>query len=345
MEHRDGTRRFLRGLIVGLAVASLSCQHRVNRESASEGGSTGAAPRLPIASLAPEARDLGVITDATPFLDVETRLTNSGTAALEIKQVTSSCGCTVVERLPNRVNPGASVPVRVRVSSGTTEGDRKSLVTIDTNDPHQPRLALTLTWNRVAELHWSPRELEFGGVEVDEEKSERLVFTRNPGSKAEFPSVESVSNQVRVEPVESTDENSRVYKVSIKGDRWTGKYSETLRIRSMNRWIPVRWEVASRLRVEPSALFSVGVERGGSLEATLDVSCDDPRDRVTCVRGPVGIVETMRIENRGLRSQRIHLSGRVPAGTTVKRMQLELRSDRKDAAATLVPWSIIARSP
>lgn len=72
------------------------------------------------------------------------RLRNTGTAALLIRKVETSCGCTVVALADRLLLPGAERTVRVTLSTRGLLGFQRKRVVLHTNDPASPAVTLLL---------------------------------------------------------------------------------------------------------------------------------------------------------------------------------------------------------
>lgn len=85
---------------------------------------------------------LGRIPTSQPIVHRFT-LTNAGNAELLLLGTKSSCEC-VVAQLPRRVlEPGESMPLEVTFTA-RRPGQRKQQVVLETNDPKNPAMVLTL---------------------------------------------------------------------------------------------------------------------------------------------------------------------------------------------------------
>jgi hypothetical protein len=79
---------------------------------------------------------------------------NEGSAALEIQQVTSSCGCTVAELGNTHIEPGGTSYIEATMQ--VLRQRRRTFIYVKTNDPAHPELTLALRTNGPF-----PNELEF----------------------------------------------------------------------------------------------------------------------------------------------------------------------------------------
>ena len=71
-------------------------------------------------------------------------LRNIGRADLRIDSLVSSCGCTAVMSDMQTVKPGASTPLRVRLTAPEQAGRLRKSVLVKSNDPAQPTLEVKI---------------------------------------------------------------------------------------------------------------------------------------------------------------------------------------------------------
>jgi hypothetical protein len=102
---------------------------------------TPAAPKL---TLSQDSWNLGEIwhpQSATLTLIVK----NEGDAPLEITDVRTTCGCTLVEPGRKSVPPGETTDVKVRYNSEGKQGHVESKVIIESNDPQRPTVEMPIS--------------------------------------------------------------------------------------------------------------------------------------------------------------------------------------------------------
>jgi hypothetical protein len=92
---------------------------------------------------------------------------NDGDASLEIARVRSSCGCTVGKVSSTLLAPGESAEITGRFNLRGRSGPQRSTLTVESNDPQQPRYRLTM--NGVAQranVEIRPSTLLFGALKA-----------------------------------------------------------------------------------------------------------------------------------------------------------------------------------
>ena len=100
-------------------------------------------------------------------------ITNSGGDLLTIKNVKASCGCTAALPEKNELAPGESTNINVTFNSAGRLGKQKKLIRIESNDPENPQVILTIKGNVVLSdvessiypiLHFGQTKYNFGKV-------------------------------------------------------------------------------------------------------------------------------------------------------------------------------------
>jgi len=77
----------------------------------------------------------------------EFKITNSGGDSLRIIRIKSSCGCTAASPEKKILLPGESTSIKVKFDTSGRQGLQKKYVYVQSNDPDQKQLRLTITAN------------------------------------------------------------------------------------------------------------------------------------------------------------------------------------------------------
>ena len=117
--------------------ATLAAALAVVLAAATLAGADGAAgPRL---SVEPADFDFGSAR-AEKLLQKDLALRNFGDAELEIRKVSTTCGCTLARGFATRVAPGAGTTLRISFTTPATPGPTVQTITLETNDPERPKV-------------------------------------------------------------------------------------------------------------------------------------------------------------------------------------------------------------
>lgn len=141
-------------------------------------------------------------------------LYNAGTGDLIINGITTSCGCTTVDKekfIDAPFSAGATLPPLIAKYKPKSVGDSSKIITIRCNDPVQPIVRLRVGANLKALADAVPQqirpgELRAGRTHVVEFK----IMSRDPKAKVtdiKFPRNEQLSYRV-LDPIKVTDPNS-----------------------------------------------------------------------------------------------------------------------------------------
>lgn len=127
-----GPGRRLGALLLGAAAAAaVSC------------GTLRAAEHAARLEVDRAVHDFGDVPTGRAITHVFT-LRNSGDLALRIAGVETPCGCMTTAQVPERILPGATAPLAVRLDLEGRSGFQHKRVFVVSNDPLRPRLTLTL---------------------------------------------------------------------------------------------------------------------------------------------------------------------------------------------------------
>ena len=100
----------------------------------------------PKAVIRPMAYDFGdIIQDS--IVTTNYVITNEGSDTLKITKVSASCGCTAVMPEKNELKPGESTNIKVTFNSKGRSGKQSKIITVETNDPANSVIKLSLTGN------------------------------------------------------------------------------------------------------------------------------------------------------------------------------------------------------
>jgi uncharacterized protein DUF1573 len=99
---------------------------------------------------------------------------NAGSEPLDVLGVKSTCGCTVADASRRRLEPGESSDVHVTFDTKNRGGDVHKAITVSTNDPREPHVALEITGRVLEECWGEPATVELG----DRQRGETPPATR-----------------------------------------------------------------------------------------------------------------------------------------------------------------------
>jgi len=133
---------------------------------------------------------------------------NVGAVPLKILNVRSTCGCTAALPDKRELAVGEEASIKTTFRSGAMRNRVTKHVYVDTNDPAQPRVTLTITGEIKVEIKVSPRGIYIGKLNLGETMYRTIELI--PVDVADFSILEVSANDpaVRVDkPVRLKGEN------------------------------------------------------------------------------------------------------------------------------------------
>ena len=165
------------------------------------------------------------------------------------------------------IPPGGVGEVKATFSSKGYQGKVKKSVTVETNDPDNPKVSLSILGEVIAEVMVTPRHVNFRNVNKDAPpKPIRLEVRVREGKGLKIQEV-SADNPAIVLKEEKRTENEAIYSVSlaekVPTGRLTGKILVTTNSKkSPKTQVPFYAFVQGRVQFSPQ-LVSFGVIRPG----------------------------------------------------------------------------------
>lgn len=89
---------------------------------------------------------------------------NEGNAPLRLKAGASSCSCTLSKISKSVLNPGESVEVNIEWTTKDWPEEYRQTAAIQTNDPQNPLVTLTIAGQVTEAVRAVPRDIDFGSI-------------------------------------------------------------------------------------------------------------------------------------------------------------------------------------
>jgi hypothetical protein len=277
------------------------------------------------------------------------RLPNRGDGVLHVDHVKSSCGCTVAVVSDRVVPPGDEARVAVAFDTSRVTGRTTKTISVYTDDPDAPVLALSLSGQVAADFVVTPTPLYLGRIRRGE--SVRREVTITPGRDGTTFAVERVETShpalhARLEP--NPDGGGQRLEVELERDVPLGRLNATLTLHTTSPGAPVL-EIPVFASVEGDVVVlppqvTFGVTRGSASERELVIRNRGARpvaitrvsvpDRVaTYTLGTVEAGEEYRLT--------IRLREGLPPGKVED--AIEIFTDHPDEGRIVVPLYAIVR--
>jgi hypothetical protein len=197
--------------------------------------------------------------DASQSVEHEYVLRNTGNLTLEISQVRPSCGCTVANISEKSVPPGAESRVTARLSLQGRTGHQHKTIVVESNDPQQPQLMLTMEGDVATPVAVQPERVIFGQIGPDANTTS-VVMVTSSADAFHINSVESGSTTFKA--TSETVEEGKQYRilVSTQPPLPPGGISGSIRVSTDHPGrpffeIPVAAAVLSEIMVAPQELI------------------------------------------------------------------------------------------
>jgi hypothetical protein len=190
-----------------------------------------AAAGVPKAEVGEPSYNFGTALSGPPISHVF-MIKNVGNGPLEIKSVTSSCGCTAAKPSKNILAPGEVSTIEASVDTHFEQGHSLSVDTLATNDPANPSLQLKLEGVIRPQVSASPVDVDFGSVHYGSAAVRDVVVSDMIGGAGfALKSVKNDSQFVKVTELARPDgKPGALLRVTLSPSMPPGPISDTLRI-------------------------------------------------------------------------------------------------------------------
>ena len=250
---------------------------------------------------------------------------NEGDLTLEIQNIRSSCGCTVGNISSRSVEPGGTSEITAAFNLRGRQGNQRSVLTLETNDPAQPRTQLTMGGVALQDMQIRPRQLFFGQVYAGHGSSREIELIGMPDQPFEITDIINSSAHFQVEPAIQRAPHSYVIPVSVKPPAEEGTVQTMLEIRTTHPnhrtvHVPLNAQVAGPIAVAPRAITLMGgsdapvtryvVLRPGAIEAFEVTQVVAPSDDIR--------VQVLVMPNQGYRIQLSNVRASEVANTSLR---------------------------
>lgn len=150
---------------------------------------SGASPRVEV--VAGEEHDFGVMEPGAEGTHAFV-IRNAGDAPLELRNLGSTCKCTIGELEQPKLQPGEQTEVRLSWVARTDIEEFSQSATIGTNDPRNSEFRLRIRGRVISSMTMVPRNLSFGDIASgDQVELESVIYSY---SKTPIVPVDQVFN-------------------------------------------------------------------------------------------------------------------------------------------------------
>lgn len=275
-------------------------QQRIETETEQEAAveEESSAPIAPVASDFPEPRievethsyDMGMIAN-DKTTEKTLKVFNRGTAPLEIKRVTTSCGCTKGKMAEDVIRPGKSADLVITVDPFRIPGfTSEKTLTLYTNDPKNAEVQIVVKASVQQELEMDPESLNFGvidkGAGGEQQVRIRALLDRpfeiSEARITAFPNVyESTLEDVPEAEWKTPGRREYIVAVKVLPDAPVGRHTSRLLLttnlkRLKRAFVSLNAHVKGVYTLEPPFVALRNVKPGEELKGVLKVMSKVP---------------------------------------------------------------------
>lgn len=138
--------------------------------------------QAPVISFETLHHDFGKVNTDRP-LGYRFKVTNKGTAPLQIKRLNASCGCTSTVMDQNKwyLKPGESNAVEITFNPSGFKGLVRKSVNVESDDPQNPNVTLTFEADVIKEIMVEPGSLFFRDLSPSTQSKKTLKLVSGDG--------------------------------------------------------------------------------------------------------------------------------------------------------------------
>lgn len=239
----------------------------------------------------------------TDSVDAIFKFTNKGNRPLILGNMHATCGCTLAELDKKEYAPGESGKIKVAYNPRNKHGAQSQSVTIETNDPRNPRIMLSITADVMPLVSVDPLISQLGLIRKGESRNATITIT---GRTADFEVTDVTSSNPELvsmtlgkgEDVDLDGQKARRFPITVTlaKSHAVGRVQQSGTIRTNNPSKPimnfqVMGDVQGDLTLTPARLSLGAMVPGAPIRAEA---------RVTHRDGKAFNVKTVRIDTPSL---------------------------------------------
>jgi hypothetical protein len=214
--------------------------------------------------------DFGVVAPRTK-MSHSFKFTNSGNQSLIIKEIKTTCGCTVASVSRNFIPPKKSASLDLEFSASKNKGERAYPITVVTNEPTNFHHKFYMKATIVPRIELQPEVINVGQLHANELPIKKHIKIST--DKKEAVSVRSGLKFIRADIKYADDTHHDLY-LTIDGNTPIGPLSSKIYIEiqgedPLTLQIPILGQIIGEVYAEPTTVFWGVVEEGDSARETV----------------------------------------------------------------------------
>ncbi len=275
-------------------------------------------------------------------------LRNEGDLSLEIGRIRPSCGCTVASVSQNTVPPGGQAEVTTRLSLRGRQGAQHKTISVESNDPKQPTLVLSLEGTAVEDIRIQPNQLFFGRITTDSAVTGSVVITIQNARSVNITKTSANTSNLTVSTESAPDGKSVRVLIATCPPLSRGMLRGNVRIETDHPKYPsadiaVSAFVVGDLTFAPEELLVVASPGQTSARSVLVRSETGKKFEITQVDAPIPSM-TYNITPEDAGGYRVEVGG-IPSTVEVEGKSLRIRTDLPGAADIVIPFRFVPATP
>jgi hypothetical protein len=270
---------------------------------------------------------------------------NTGNGVLEIKDVKTSCGCTVAALKKKSLNPGEETQVSATFKLQGKQGPQTKTITVTSNDPATAAYQLKIEGTALAAVAIEPKTLAFGMIEDDQPKTLTATITATkPELSFKITGVESTSQDFEIAQKEVTAGKSYEVSATLKGGLKPGNYSTRIQIKTdhpehSTLMVSAFAQVVGALRVSPDRIqLRYSDEPGKVMNMQMQVS--GGRVKTFTVTDVVVPIESIKATIEPHAETFLIKLADIPLDDTLEGKSLIIKTDVAGSEEITVPFTI-----
>jgi len=142
---------------------------------------------------------------------------NAGDGLLLIDKVRTTCGCTVAQPEKKDLQPGESTKIKATLTLANRQGPQTKSITVESNDPENPVLTLTLKGVATSPIIIEPRTINLGYSIMEDLVEEKIVELKSnlPDLTFNITNID-MTNLPQFKAEVETVEPGKYYKIKVK---------------------------------------------------------------------------------------------------------------------------------
>lgn len=338
-------RRLALALIIGLLSMAAPAYAQEGMNPLIPGGNSAPPGHAPKAVVELPLYDFGSALEGK-LINHTFKIKNAGQGYLDIRGVKTSCGCTTGTPTKSHIAPGEESAIEVAFDTHFQKGHQVRAITVSTNDPANPQVALTMQGNVKKQVEAAPAQVAFGTLRKGTEDTKQVVINDlMGGGPFRVGPVSNSSPSIKVVQEKRPDgKPGAVLKVSLLKTMPVGPFDDTIKI-TTNR-IPLQVDVfgtvTGDLSIDPAQVSFGIVPKGQDIVRILKLSNQGPRavkvlDVTSSTPAVVASTETV---DAG-KEFKITVTLRRGTAEGQLRGQLQIKTDDSEQATINVPFYAI----